>query len=489
MASPESGTESNAGGGEAGSKRREREVTKPPTSAAGRVTSRENSVHDREDAAKLREELALLREEALTAREEAARAKAALEDGLMSQLREANENLVIATVNAQEMTETAKRANVLQEQFLAMLAHELRNPLAPIVNALAILRGIETEEPQLAWVHDVIKRQVGHLTRLLNDLLDVSRVTTGKIALQMKRIRVSEVMLQAVETSSPVIQARKQKLTLDLPAQPLSIDGDPERLAQVFSNLLNNAAKYTPEGGCIGFAAERRDEEVVLRVTDTGNGIAAEALPNVFDLFVQEGRSLARSQGGLGIGLTVVRGIVVMHGGTVQARSAGADQGSEFEVALPLARNIPKEHGLRASSLSPLPKVAYRLVQIEDNEDANASLKAVLEFMGCEVSSAFDGITGVALVLAERPQIVLCDIGLPGIDGYEVAGRLRAQMKPPLPLMIALTGYGQPEDVARALAAGFDNHAVKPVDPETLLRLIARSGVSAAIKQAVPTNG
>ena len=427
------------------------------------------------DEKEVTEEVAKLRAELAFMREELARAKAGPEAVLMAQLRDANESLVLSAIRAQTMTQTAEHANVMQEQFLAMLAHELRNPLAPIVNALAILRGIDTEEPLLAWAHDVIKRQVGNMTRLLNDLLDVTRVTTGKIALHRNIFTISDIMLQAVETSSPVIQARRQKLTLDLPRQPLSIDGDAERLSQVFSNLLNNAAKYTPEGGAIAFSAEQRGDNVVLCVSDNGNGIAADVLPSIFELFVQEGRSLARSQGGLGIGLTVVRGIVGMHGGSVKASSAGADQGSTFEVTLPLAREVRSQRDLRANLLPPLPQVAHRIVLIEDNADANASLKAVLEFMGCEVSTAFDGLAGAALVLAERPQVVLCDIGLPGIDGYEVAARLRAGMKTPVPLMIALTGYGQPEDVARALAAGFDHHVVKPVDPETVLRLIAES--------------
>ena len=288
------------------------------------------------DEKEVTEEVAKLRAELAFMREELARAKAGPEAVLMAQLRDANESLVLSAIRAQTMTQTAEHANVMQEQFLAMLAHELRNPLAPIVNALAILRGIDTEEPLLAWAHDVIKRQVGNMTRLLNDLLEVTRVTTGKIALHRNIFTISDIMLQAVETSSPVIQARRQKLTLDLPRQPLSIDGDAERLSQVFSNLLNNAAKYTPEGGAIAFLAEQRGDNVVLCVSDNGNGIAADVLPSIFELFVQEGRSLARSQGGLGIGLTVVRGIVGMHGGSVKASSAGADQGSTFEVTLPL---------------------------------------------------------------------------------------------------------------------------------------------------------
>ncbi|MDB5866900.1 MAG: hybrid sensor histidine kinase/response regulator [Betaproteobacteria bacterium] len=406
------------------------------------------------------------------AQEEAARAKRALEGTEITQLREANENLVIATVHAQTLTEASERASRQKEEFLAMLAHELRNPLAPIVNALAVLRRVATAEPLVPWAHDVIKRQVDHMTRLLDDLLDVSRVTTGKIALQKRATTVSEVMLQAVETSRPPLEARNQYLTVVIPPKPLTVDGDPARLVQVFSNLLNNAAKYTQEGGAITFSAKQRGDAVVLRVTDDGFGIAAEALPGIFDLFTQEDRSLARAEGGLGIGLTVVRAIVEMHGGAVTAASPGPGEGSEFEVTLPLLQTPPSPpiHTMDVEPTSP--DLRYRIALIEDNIDVNASLKTLLQLMGHEVATAFDGVSGVRLVQADRPQIVLCDIGLPGLDGYGVIARLREELAPPLPVMIALTGYGLPEDRARALTAGFDHHLVKPVNPDDLLRVI-----------------
>ncbi|MGZ8230882.1 MAG: hybrid sensor histidine kinase/response regulator [Burkholderiales bacterium] len=412
--------------------------------------------------------------------EEAAREKSAEGAGevasVIAQLRDANEHLVIATLDAQALTEAAERGNRQREQFLAMLAHELRNPLAPIVNALAVLQRVKTTEPLVPWAHDVMKRQVDHMTRLLNDLLDVSRVTTGKITLQKKSTALSDVMAQAVESCTPAIEERKQHLTVLVPPQPLTLDGDPARLAQVFSNLLNNAAKYTQEGGAITFSAEQRADSVVLRVADNGVGIVAEALPLIFDLFAQEDRSLARAHGGLGIGLTVVRAIVEMHGGTVTVTSPGPGAGSEFTVTLPLMAGAVAE-GAATVPVEPQPSQApYRIVIIEDNVDANSSLKTLLELTGHKVSAAFDGVTGVRLVQADRPQVVLCDIGLPGIDGYAVIARLRAQMKPPLPVMIAVTGYGQPEDRARALAAGFEHHLVKPVNVDDLLRLIAVQG-------------
>ena len=394
----------------------------------------------------------------------------------MAQLREANEKLVIATLQAQTATEEAERANRDKEQFLAMLAHELRNPLAPIGNALAILRRTASADPKLTWVHDIIKRQVDHLTRLLNELLEVSRLTSGKVVLKTRPIEISETMRFAVEASRPLIRGRRQHLSVDFPPQPLVVDGDPTRLVQIFSNLLHNAAKYTPEGGSINFSAERQAEAVVLRVTDNGCGIAAETLPHIFDLFTQEGRSLDHAQGGLGIGLTVVRSLVELHGGTAGAASPGLDQGSEFFVAIPLMQSPPL--GASASNEGELeaPGRSLRIALIDDNVDANESLDAVLRMMGHEVSTAFEGTAGFELIRDTRPQVVVCDIGLPGMDGYQIITRLRETMEGPMPVMIALTGYGQPEDRARTLAAGFDHHLTKPVDVEALLRLIAEQG-------------
>jgi len=371
------------------------------------------------------------------------------------------------------MTEAAERANDEKVQFLAMLAHELRNPLAPILNALAVLRRVTSTEPTLPWVHDVVKRQVDHMTRLLNDLLEVSRVTSGKIALQKRSITVSEFMLHAIETCRPLMHDRDQNFTIAIPPQPLTIDGDPTRLAQIFSNLLNNAAKYTPIRGSISFSAQQQDEKVVLRVKDDGCGIATEALPRIFELFTQEGRSLARAQGGLGIGLTVVRRLVQLHGGTIEASSPGLDQGSEFVVTIPLIRNLPAGPVRDGKEEVESRGSTFRIALIEDNVDASESMKAVLQMMGHEVSTAFDGDAGYALIRDGHHQIVLCDIGLPGMDGYQIVARLRSEMSPPFPVMIALTGYGSPEDRMRALESGFDHHLTKPVEVEALLRLIA----------------
>lgn len=433
----------------------------------------------REEIAQLRAEAARLREEIGSRRDEADGAKAAAVASdaqpavRMAQLREANEKLLIATIQAQTATEAAEDANRQKEQFLAMLAHELRNPLAPIVNALAILRRSTSANPTLTWVHDLIKRQVDHLTHLLNELLEVSRLTSGKVLLKKQPIEISETMRFAIEASRPLIRGRRQHLSVAFPPQPLAVDGDFTRLIQVFSNLLHNAAKYTPEGGSITFSAAQQGESVLLRVTDNGCGIAAEALPHIFDLFTQEGRSLDHAQGGLGIGLTVVRSLVTLHGGTVEATSRGLGQGSEFLVVIPLIPipllGIPR--GIEDEMKSP--GRTHRIAVIDDNVDANDSLTAILQMMGHEVSSAFHGQTGFELIRDTDPQIVVCDIGLPGMDGYQIIARLRETMKGQLPVMIALTGYGQPEDRARALAAGFDHHLTKPVDVEALLGLVA----------------
>jgi signal transduction histidine kinase/ActR/RegA family two-component response regulator len=433
-----------------------------------------------EEVGRLREEIDGLREEAIRAKEAAVTSDA--EPAVrMALLREANEKLVITTFRAQTATEVAEHANRDKEQFLAMLAHELRNPLAPISNALAILRRNTSPNPTLTWVHDIVKRQVDQLTHLLNELLEVSRLTSGKVLLKKRPTDIAETMRFAVEATQPLVRSRGQHLSVDYPAQRLVVDGDPTRLVQIFSNLLHNAAKYTPEAGFVRLAAARQGEMVVLRVNDNGCGIAAESLPHVFDLFTQEGRSLEHAQGGLGIGLAVVRSLVELHGGTVGATSPGVGQGSEFFVALPLMKNPPL--GVQETSDGALeaPGTSFRIALIDDNVDANDSLSAVLRMMGHEVFTAFDGNAAYELVRESHHQIVLCDIGLPGMDGYEVIKRLRETMKGPMPVMIALTGYGQPEDRARALEAGFDHHLTKPVDVEALLRLIAAHG-----ERAVP---
>lgn len=356
-----------------------------------------------------------------------------------------------------------------------MLAHELRNPLAPIRSAVALMARIDTVDPRLATIREVIGRQVEHMARLLDDLLDASRVTSGKVTLQRRTVKVSEFVDQAVEMYRALIDSQQQHLTLDLPVNPIYVDGDPTRLAQIIGNLLHNAAKYTQEGGDLALIAKAEGDKVVIRVTDSGSGISAEILPHIFDLFAQEERSLSRSQGGLGIGLTVVRSMVELHGGTVSARSDGLGAGSEFTVVLPRTKEIEEP------ALHPTPKPAFvsaRILLVDDNVDAGVMLSMLLQMSGYEVEVAPDGPRALAAFARQRSQVVVSDIGLPGMNGYELAMRLRQSCAAgdSSPLLIALTGYEGPEDRKRALAAGFDHHLAKPVDFEDLLKLIATAG-------------
>ncbi len=379
--------------------------------------------------------------------------------------------MVLATIEAQELREAALIARRRQDEFLAMLAHELRNPLGPIRNAVEILARLHDAQPVPRPVLDIIRRQVQQMVRLIDDLLDVSRVTQGKVTLQRRPTEVTEFINRAVEATSELVKERNQQFTLDLPAVPLYVDGDAVRLAQVFSNLLQNASKYTQASGSITLRAERMGESVVIRVIDNGMGISAKALPFVFDLFAQDERTMARSQGGLGIGLTVVRRMVELHEGTVEVFSDGRGQGSEFVVTLPRLEHrgeveiAPRAVGL----LAPTPA---RVLLIEDKVDAGAVLAALLNQSGHKVEVALDGQTGLDLFDRFNPHVVLCDIGLPDLDGYEVAIRMRERRPTKRPAMVALTGYGSAKDHERSMAAGFDHHVVKPANPEVLLRII-----------------
>ncbi|MEP7058889.1 MAG: ATP-binding protein [Caldimonas sp.] len=431
------------------------------------LQEREGAVTDREDAARVREGAAGLREEAQRVVDEAQGEVEARN----SELRRANAHLVIATLAAEESTEAAELAHRRQDEFLAMLAHELRNPLAPIRSAAALLERVESAEPMLPLIRKVIQRQVAHMARLIDDLLDVSRVTQGKVILQRQPTAVTEFVDQAVETCRELIDARHQQLTLDMPVTPLYVDGDPVRLAQIIGNLLHNAAKYTQEGGAIALSVRRRGDAVVIRVSDNGIGILAEALPHIFELFTQNDRSLSSTEGGLGIGLTVVRSMVELHGGSVDARSGGLGQGSEFVVTLPRMEHVV-ERAVATRAGAATASAQARILIIDDNADAGEILAMLLRVSGHEVEIALDGPSALKVFAQVRPQVVLCDIGLPGMDGYQIAARMREESQEPVPVMIALTGYGDAQNCDRALAAGFDHHVVKPADPEALLRLI-----------------
>jgi signal transduction histidine kinase/CheY-like chemotaxis protein len=372
---------------------------------------------------------------------------------------------------AEQLAEADRR----KDEFLAMLGHELRNPLAPIRNAVEVMRLLDLTGPQLQWARDVIDRQVGHMTRLVDDLLDVSRISRGRITLQMESVALAEVIGRAVESSRPLLEARRHELAVVLPAEPVRLEADPSRLAQAVTNLLNNAAKYTAEGGRVRLTAERRGDEVVLRVGDNGVGIAPEMLPRVFDPFIQAEQTLDRSGGGLGIGLTLVKCLVELHGGSVEAFSGGLGQGSEFVVRLPVSGSAGKQSSNGDGWVAAPSQSACRILVVDDNSDAAESLAMVLRVGGHEVCTAHDGLAALNAAEQFQPEVVLLDIGLPKVDGYEVARRLRERAGSEQVLLVAVTGYGQEEDRRRAEEAGFDAHLVKPADPFALHRLLAHS--------------
>jgi signal transduction histidine kinase/CheY-like chemotaxis protein len=363
----------------------------------------------------------------------------------------------------------AAEASRHKDDFLAMLAHELRNPLAPIVSAMHVLRLHPEDAQRVQQAREVVERQVGHQARLLDDLLDVSRITRGKIDLRKTPVDLAAVVADAVETTRPLIDERGHTLTVQVPRQPLHVHADATRLGQVIANLLNNAAKFTDPGGAIVVTLATDHTEAIVRVRDTGHGIPPEMQAHVFDLFTQVDPSLARSQGGLGIGLTLVRRIVEMHGGRVEVRSEGRGHGTEFTVRLPMEQAVGGPPGGAAVTA---PTTARHILIIEDNADAREMLRISLELEGHRVEATDDGLRGVEMALALRPAVVLVDIGLPGLDGYGVAARVRAARGRDV-VLIALTGYGQPDDRERTRHAGFDAHVVKPVDPDTLARLLA----------------
>lgn len=395
----------------------------------------------------------------------------------IEQLREANQHLVMATVSAQSLRDLAEATNRRQTEFLAMLAHELRNPLAPLSMSASLLGSLGGSSPQLAHVAGVVRRQVDHMGRLLDDLLDAARISSGKITLSVRPLALAGALDQAVETVAGRIRERGQTLVVELPEEQLSIEGDPVRLTQVFANLLGNASKYTAEGGRIVLRAWHEAGEVVVQVSDNGAGIAPDMLPQVFDLFMQGPRSLARSEGGLGIGLNVVRNLVGMHGGSVTAESGGEGQGSTFTVRLPLSGAKAPVAEIPAGPSAA--EGAFRILLIEDNVDACDTLRTLLELAGHEVAVAYDGRMGLDKAQARDYDVVICDIGLPGIDGLEIIGRLRRaqpeQVLAKRPFAIALSGYGQSEDRERALNAGFDRYLVKPAAPDTLLELVGEA--------------
>jgi PAS domain S-box-containing protein len=380
---------------------------------------------------------------------------------------------VARDITARKRADAAlKEADRRKDEFLATLAHELRNPLAPIRNSLETMALAKLREPIVERAREIMSRQVDHLVRLVDDLLEVSRIESGKIELRSETVELSRVLASAIETSRPLIDAGGHQLIVDGPRTGLAVDGDSIRLSQVFANLLNNAAKYTEPGGTIWLSAREEGALAVISVRDTGVGIAAEMLPNVFEMFSQAHRSQRRAQDGLGIGLSLVRRLVEMHGGTVVARSGGIGHGSEFTVRLPVAgkdlgERSRKPRGGFGASLAPL-----SVLVADDNQDAADSLGTLLRSMGADVRVVYDGRSALAALETRRPDVALLDIGMPMMDGYELARRIRERSDSDEIVLIALTGWGQTDDRRRALEAGFDHHVGKPAEVSELRALM-----------------
>ena len=381
----------------------------------------------------------------------------------------------VAIENTQ-LYQALREADRRKDEFLATLAHELRNPLAPIRNALQILKMPRVDAKTIERSRDMMERQVHHLVRLVDDLLDVSRVMRGKIELRREKVELATVVARAVETVQPLIDTQGHELSVRLPSESLPLDADPVRLAQVVGNLLTNAAKYTEPGGRIWLTAERDGHEAVLRIRDTGIGIAPDILPRIFELFVQVDHAATRSQGGLGIGLTLVKNLCEMHNGSVEARSAGLGQGSEFVVRLPLSFQSLRENPGPESAVAPSPPLSsgHRLLVVDDNRDAADSLAMLLRLQGHEVRVAHSGPAALEMTKGYAPDVAFLDIGMPGMDGYEVARRLRQQPGLEKVVLAALTGWGQQEDRRRTAEAGFDHHLVKPPEPKAVEGVLAQ---------------
>jgi PAS domain S-box-containing protein len=409
----------------------------------------------------------------------------------VSPVRDRAGRIVGASKVARDITDRKRAEEALREadrrkgQFIALLAHELRNPLAPLRNGLQVIGLACGGADAVAQARSMMERQLGHMVRLIDDLLDVSRINQNKMELRRSRVLLTDVLSSAVETARPAIEAAGHELTVALPPEPVHLDADLTRLAQVFSNLLTNSAKYTERGGRIWLAAERRGGEVVVSVRDTGIGIPADALPRIFDMFSQVGRSIERSTGGLGIGLALVKGLVEMHDGTVSAASEGQSKGSTFTVKLPVLGTpteplaaVPSEKGQTAAG----PR--RRILVVDDNRDSAKSLAMLLKLRGNEVLTAHDGVEAVEAAEKYRPQVILMDVGMPRLDGYEATGRIRERPWEPPAIIIALTGWGQEGDRALSKAAGCDGHLVKPVSLTDLEKLLTELEAAATQRES-----
>jgi signal transduction histidine kinase len=398
---------------------------------------------------------------------------------LNEQLRRTNDELsrsndsLATEVRERTRAETLlKEAVVKRDEFLAMLSHELRNPLSPLRNASHMLMQGDTQDPKIIWSRGVIERQLKHMIRLVDDLLDVSRIARGKIVLISERVAMPDVIAAAVETVQPLLEQKNQSLSVDASDPGVLVRGDPVRLAQVVGNLLHNAAKYTGEGGQIVLSARQIDGRAVISVRDTGIGISPESMPHIFELFTQIPTDRAATGGGLGIGLALVRALVELHGGDISAASDGIDNGSEFTVRLPLFESVEQAPPQPVEKGEQTLQIRRNILIADDNQDALESLALMLRLEGHEVHCASDGEEALALAGLRKPEIVVLDVGMPKLDGCEVARRIRAESWGRNAVLVALTGWGQDADRKRSREAGFDMHLVKPVDPATICDML-----------------
>lgn len=398
--------------------------------------------------------------------------------------------LVLTDVTALREAEAAAReADRRKDVFLALLAHELRNPLAPLQTGLAYLARVRMNDPDEQQIRDIMTRQLSHLVRLIDDLLDLSRINMGKIELRQAPLTAAEIVKEAVEATRPRLDAAGHTLQLQLATVPIQLQGDRARLVQVLVNLLNNAVKFTPARGQITLAAQQERDEVVFRVRDTGVGIRSDLLPHVFDMFIQAHSLQTRAHDGLGIGLSIVRSLVTMHGGSVEAHSAGTGRGSEFTVRLPATSEpIPTE--TRPTGPGPAAAIPgqQRILVVDDNRDAASTLAMLLKSIGLETRTAYDGPSALRAADSFNPQTFVLDLGMPGMSGLELARTLRNDSRFASSLMIALTGWGKEEDRRDSRAAGFDHHLVKPVDFDAIRQLITQSPKPDHVQKVVETS-
>ncbi|HWW33531.1 MAG TPA: response regulator [Steroidobacteraceae bacterium] len=397
-----------------------------------------------------------------------------------AELERANRSLLSEVAERSRAEHALKDADQRKNEFLALLSHELRNPLAPLLNAVELMR-LEPRDPQASWAREVVERQVTYLTRLVDDLLDVSRITRGQITLNREALELPALIERAIEMVRPLLEQRRQEISVQIIDRTLRVDGDQVRLVQAFGNVLGNAVKYADPGGHVEVSVQRRDRWAVVRIRDDGIGIPADQLARIFDLFTRVEHGADRPQSGLGIGLALVRRLVEMHGGTVTAHSEGAGSGSEFVIRLPLALAAAQEgEPAPGEPATAAPAVRRRILIADDNVDALDSTARLLQYSGHEVFAAADG--GLALQAAERhlPEVALLDLGMPVLDGYEVARRIRAEPWGRDLTLVAVTGWGQEADRRRSQEAGFDWHLVKPVDPDKLAALLACLPVATA---------